>query len=233
MGLGFWILYLALEPFARRRWPQMLITWTRAFSGRWRDPLVACDVLLGAAVGTAAGLILGPGRVLLPIWLGIPAHPPHLLDRGGPINVGSSVAWILSDTVYSIVWVLGIVFLLVLVRSVVRLNWLAGVIVTLLYLGNYLSSPSLGLTLTLAALSVGIIVAVVVRYGVLAAVVAESFRHLFGYRIYASQPSSWAFYTALIAAAIAAGLAWWATRTALGGRPLFGNPAVQEKPATS
>ena len=160
--------------------------------------------------------------------LGVPGYPPHLLTVGGPVEVGSFLAWILSDTVYSIVWVLGIVFLLVLVRSVVRLNWLAGAIVTLLYVGNYLSSPSLGLTLPLSALSIGIVVAVVVRYGVLAAVVAEAFRHLFGYRIYSSDPSNWAFYTALIAVAIAMGLAWWGTKTALAGRSLFGEAAAEK-----
>jgi hypothetical protein len=226
MALGFWIIYVALEPVARRRWPQMLISWTRAFAGRWRDPLVGRDALIGAVVGAAAGLILGPGRVLLPMRLGVPGYPPHLLTVGGPIDIGSFLAWTLSDTVYSVVWVLGIVFLLILVRSVVRLNWLAGVVVTLLYVGNYLSSPSLGLTLPLGALSIGIVVAVVVRYGVLAAVVAEAFRHLFGYRIYSSDPSNWAFYTAVLAVAIAVAAAWWGARTALAGRPLFGEASA-------
>jgi len=228
MALGFWIMYLALEPFARRRWPEMLISWTRAFSGRVADPLVGRDALIGAAIGAAAGLILGPGRVLLPMRLGFPGYPPHILDLEGPIRLGSSLAWILSDTVYSVIWVLGIVFLLVVARSVVRSSWLAGLIVTLLYVGNYLGSPSPALTLSLAALSIGIVVAVVVRYGVLAAVIAESFRRLFGYRIYSSDPSHWAFYTAVIAVAIAVALAWWATNTALAGRSLFGGEADLE-----
>ena len=55
-GLIYWILYAALEPFARRRWPEMLISWQRALSGRWRDPLVGRDALIGAVVGTVAGL---------------------------------------------------------------------------------------------------------------------------------------------------------------------------------
>jgi hypothetical protein len=36
-----WVLYMALEPYVRRRWPQCLITWTRVLSGGTRDPLVA------------------------------------------------------------------------------------------------------------------------------------------------------------------------------------------------
>jgi hypothetical protein len=37
--------YLAMEPFVRRIWPTALISWTRAVSGGWRDPLVGRDLL--------------------------------------------------------------------------------------------------------------------------------------------------------------------------------------------
>src|SRR5262249_47630 len=80
MAVGNWVIYLALEPFARGRWPQMLIAWTRALSGGWRDPLVGRDVLVGAALGVAMGLILGPARVLLPPLLHLPGPPPHPFD---------------------------------------------------------------------------------------------------------------------------------------------------------
>jgi hypothetical protein len=44
-----WMLYLAIEPSVRRRWPQILVDWTRLFSGDWRDPLVARNTLIGCA----------------------------------------------------------------------------------------------------------------------------------------------------------------------------------------
>ena len=47
-----WITYLAIEPFVRRRWPKVLVSWTRLLSGEWRDPLVARDALIGFAFGT-------------------------------------------------------------------------------------------------------------------------------------------------------------------------------------
>ncbi|MEP6995983.1 MAG: serine/threonine-protein kinase, partial [Acidobacteriota bacterium] len=111
MGAGFWVIYMALEPFARRRWPEMLVSWTRAISGRWRDPLVGRDLLIGAVVGTALGLLLGPLRVLLPLKLGIPAMP-HALDEKTPTTPGLAVAWLISTFVFSSFWVLGLVFLL-------------------------------------------------------------------------------------------------------------------------
>lgn len=48
-----WAMYLAAEPFVRRLWPQSLISWARLLSGRWRDPRVGRDLLIGAATGAA------------------------------------------------------------------------------------------------------------------------------------------------------------------------------------
>src|SRR5262249_43869819 len=38
-----WLAYLGLEPYVRRRWPTMLISWSRALAGNFRDPLVGRD----------------------------------------------------------------------------------------------------------------------------------------------------------------------------------------------
>ena len=43
--------YLGLEPFVRRRWPGRLVGWARLLAGRWQDPRVGRDVLIGAATG--------------------------------------------------------------------------------------------------------------------------------------------------------------------------------------
>jgi len=74
-------LYLALEPFARRRWPQQLVSWTRLLHGDWRDPLVGRDVLAGCATGVA-GACLVHLAVVAPTWVRrpqevffIPGHP--------------------------------------------------------------------------------------------------------------------------------------------------------------
>ncbi len=45
------LVYLALEPAVRARWPHSLMTWNRLLAGRWRDPQVASHVLIGAAIG--------------------------------------------------------------------------------------------------------------------------------------------------------------------------------------
>ncbi|HEY6931469.1 MAG TPA: serine/threonine-protein kinase, partial [Thermoanaerobaculia bacterium] len=231
MGIGFWMLYLALEPFARRRWPEMLISWTRALSGEWRDPLVGRDLLLGAAAGIATGLILGPIRVLLPPRLGIPGPLPHAFDLGAPVNAGSAVAWLLSAALFSAFWVLGIVMVLIVARRLVRRGWLAGLLVTFIFAGSYLGGGVV--TLSLGLVSVGILIFVTVRFGVLPAIVLETCRRIFGYRIVSNDPSHWTFYAGMIAVAGVLVLAYWATKTALAGRPLFSGLGLEEKAATA
>ncbi len=135
--------------------------------------------------------------------------------------------------VFSSFWVLGLVFLLALARLLVRRGWLAGLIVTLLYTANFVGGYGLAVTIPLALLSVGILVATTVRFGVLAAVAMETCRRIFGYRIYSSDPSNWMFYAGMIAVAGLLVLAWWATKTALAGQPLFGGLALEEKAATA
>ena len=48
--------YLALEPYVRRFWPDSLLGWSRLMAGHIRDPRVGRDVLAGAVFGVALGL---------------------------------------------------------------------------------------------------------------------------------------------------------------------------------
>jgi hypothetical protein len=70
-----WVLYIALEPYVRRRWPATLVSWSRLLAGGFRDPLVGRDMLIGcfsAATTTAIGRLLW----FIPFWLGhLPPQP--------------------------------------------------------------------------------------------------------------------------------------------------------------
>jgi hypothetical protein len=52
------VVYLALEPYFRRRYPELLVSWTRLLNGRVRDPLVGRDHLWGVLAGLAVCLVL-------------------------------------------------------------------------------------------------------------------------------------------------------------------------------
>ena len=54
--MAAWLTYLGIEPFLRRRWPHRLIAWTRLLDGRFADPLVGRELLLGFPVAAAIAL---------------------------------------------------------------------------------------------------------------------------------------------------------------------------------
>jgi hypothetical protein len=61
LGAGFfWMVYMALEPYVRRRWPQSMTAWSRLLGGAVRDSVVGGNLLIGAAFGVAtSGVFLG------------------------------------------------------------------------------------------------------------------------------------------------------------------------------
>src|SRR6185295_4768495 len=64
-----WVLYVALEPFVRKRWPMWIISWSRLLAGDFRDPLIGRDVLVGAVAGLGMSLIVVLAYVF-PRWIG-------------------------------------------------------------------------------------------------------------------------------------------------------------------
>ena len=42
-GVLLWTIYVALEPYVRKHWPQVLVSWTNLLAGRLGDPVVGRD----------------------------------------------------------------------------------------------------------------------------------------------------------------------------------------------
>ena len=72
---AMWLLYIALEPYVRRNWPQTIISWTRLTAGRLRDPLVGRDLVTGVVMGMAWILVFEAG-VLFRMRTGAPPQLP-------------------------------------------------------------------------------------------------------------------------------------------------------------
>ncbi len=172
----------------------------------------------------ATGLILGPVRVLLPMRLGIPGPAPHAFAEGAPVNPGLVVAWLISSGVLSAFWVLGIVFLLILARGVVRSRLARRPRRDPLLLGDLPGRLRTGRDASARVPLHG-------NSGGRRRSASESSPRSSprpagassATRIYSSDPSSWIFYAGMIAVAAVLALAYWATKTALAGRPLFGS----------
>jgi serine/threonine protein kinase len=67
-GGAMWMLYLAIEPWIRRNWPQAIISWSRLVSGQLRDPVVGRDILFGVAFGTLWLVIFQVSNIPLSRW---------------------------------------------------------------------------------------------------------------------------------------------------------------------
>jgi serine/threonine protein kinase len=124
-----WVLYLALEPYVRRNWPQMIISWTRLISGRFRDPLVGRDLLFGILLGISWVFVFAVGSFFL-IRAG---DRPQLANAEFLQGFREAVALGLLNIVSSIQTTLIFFFLLVLLRVLVKNRWVAAVLFALLF----------------------------------------------------------------------------------------------------
>lgn len=129
VGAFAWLAYLAIEPSVRRRWPHVLISWTRLLSGQWRDPLIGRDLLLGSAAGLILSLPQHLSR-LLSVWRTVPpARPtaPHWETFEGATAALGDVLHVATEAVF-----VGVVVLLLLfiARMIVR-NQKAAVILVI------------------------------------------------------------------------------------------------------
>jgi hypothetical protein len=116
-ALQVWLLYIALEPLARRQWPQMLIAWKRLLSGRTRDPLVGREVLVGAAAGTAASLLHS---------LSFFSSPPHSYRLPwATSSLREALFTPFVDAYSAVLYGMSFLFVLVLLRAFLRNRWLA------------------------------------------------------------------------------------------------------------
>src|SRR5262249_13103236 len=114
-----WILYVALEPLVRRRWPDLLISWTRLLSGELRDPLVGRDALVGLLFGGVISIVTHLGN-RLPAWANVAdvtTIPPANRSLGPPEALVGSIFFFAA---LSILQALAIMALLILSQLVLR-----------------------------------------------------------------------------------------------------------------
>ncbi|HEY6970483.1 MAG TPA: serine/threonine-protein kinase [Candidatus Angelobacter sp.] len=123
------VLYLSLEPYVRRHWPQTLISWSRLLMGQVRDPLVGRDIVFGVILG-AFWLLLLQVRFLVLMRMGAPpTFYSSLYFSGMRMAFG---AWLLNIP-GSIQGTLLFFFLLFVLRVLLRREWLAGVVFVALW----------------------------------------------------------------------------------------------------
>jgi hypothetical protein len=132
---SIWIFYLALEPYVRRIWPETIISWSRLLGGKWFDPLVARDVLIGSAIG-AFTAVLSALDMLIPRWLGFPAPLPSLGDSTRMLGSLTSYSTLFSGAIQALYIALILLLLLVLMRMALRRKLLVFAAFTTLFVAG-------------------------------------------------------------------------------------------------
>ena len=214
--MAFWVVYLALEPIVRRRWPDTLASWNRLLAGRFSDPLLGRDLLLGVLGGIALALCELTGRALTRIDSVQFVVPPELL-LGGWVAAGGVVRS-LSSVLPAFVMLL----LLALLRQLLGRQWLATLIALALsvVLFGDVSSPG-GLAVSLPF--VGLVIGILSRLGLLAAAVALTVHHLLAHSFLTTHLTAWYADSAVAGLMVSLALAAWGlyatTRHPGGGAP--------------
>jgi serine/threonine-protein kinase len=127
-GMMLWLAYLALEPWVRRLSPWRWIGWSRLLEGKWRDPLVGRDVLLGVlgAVGASIVAWLFQG---VPTWLGWSVHYWPVWEA--PFTEGAGD--ILMEVQFRLLVSLRQFFFFFILFLICRRNWIAAALVLIIW----------------------------------------------------------------------------------------------------
>jgi serine/threonine-protein kinase len=229
-GGMLWMLYLALEPYARRFWPDGLIGWTRLWSGRVRDPRIGRDILVGSALG-AGVIVLDFLHAAAPRLLGrapaVPALGRDVSSLAGPAYL--IPGW--SQQIFgSMQTALLVVMLFVGLRLIVRRTWFAvviGVMVSLFATTN--TTPPGDVWWTYAAVQlaiVGVLTLAIFRYGLLVTTVVLIVDNIPTSVPIVAQPA-WAAMPGNLSMALVVALACFGYYAARAGQPLFGKLEVE------
>jgi len=120
-----WMIYLALEPYVRRIWPETIISWSRILAGRIADPLVGAHVLIGMAIGVAY-MLIDQFKNMVPEWLGRAPALPRVDVKVRMLAFNSPLSTLLLTMIEAVAASLLCLLLLVLLRLILRGKWLAG-----------------------------------------------------------------------------------------------------------
>jgi hypothetical protein len=237
-GVGFvllqstlvWLFYLAVEPYARRLRPSTLVSWTRLLGGGLADPVVGRDTLVGLAWAVAFVLLVPVFR-LLPAWLGQAVPEPML----GWVEALQGTRFLLAALVKlatsSILFSLGVLLLFVLIRLLLRSDLLATAGIAAFAVTTSLLAAGDARWMAAAVAVVWAVswIALLLRFGLLAAIVGLLANEVLESLPLTTDLSSWTAAPTLLAVPLVGLLAAAAFRSAAGGtglrRALAGDPA--------
>ena len=214
-----WGLYMALEPYVRRLWPQTIISWSRLISGRVRDPLVGRDALYGVMLGLLWAVIYETRVTFAMAHLGI---PPQMFPTDHLLGVRHTLGNVVARVPDAIQNTLIFFIVLVALRYLLKKPWAAGVaFVALAILLRSLGSRHPALEVVTAFFIEGIAAFALVRYGLITLAVASFVGNAVANAPVTFDFSRWYAPNAMSVPIVVLALAGWAFWTALAGQTLI------------
>ena len=215
-----WLLYVALEPFVRKKWPGWIISWSRLLSGDYRDPLVGRDLLIGSVAGASLIVIAGVGRIA-PNYIG-QATPPPVTPATSVLDLVLFFRRFAEQLSAGLFLGFICVFLLLVFVAVLRSEMLSLITLGILFtIMAMLISDSTLIMLPFSAVSTFLILFVLRRYGLLATVAAFFVAHLYVFFPMTTDLTSWYAREFTIALVICVLLGVYAAYTSVGGAKAF------------
>ena len=213
-----WMLYLALEPWVRRHWPQTIISWSRLLSGQARDPLVGRDILFGVILGVIWILVFQV-RFFFMMRLGAsPGLYSTAALAGGREALG---AWLLQVP-QSILGTLEFFFLLLGLKVLLRKDWIAAfVFVAIFAVPRSLQSSYAAVEMPALIIVYAIAVLIVFRFGLVPLACAIFTVNLLANVPFSADFSAWYMTSSTLALLSVVALAGWGFYHSLGGEPLW------------
>jgi serine/threonine-protein kinase len=217
-----WLVYLALEPAVRARWPHSIVTWNRVLAGRWLDAQVGSDILLGAAVGAGLWAVFKAVTVL-----GMNSNEPSSWDASLLALLGTR-QWIASQAInLGEALRLGLFGFLAIfgLRRLLRNDLLAAVAASLLFTlqeGQVMRAHDWVGIAAFFVFLYACLIFVLLRFGLVATIVAVFFANGVNIIVLGGDWKGWYTASSLATLAIFLGIAVFAFWRSLGGRELIG-----------
>jgi hypothetical protein len=213
-----WMLYLALEPWVRRRWPQTIISWSRLLSGQFRDPLVGRDILFGVMLGVLWILIFQIRSIPMMHMGASPGLYSTEYLVGGRLALDQ---W-LRQIPTSIMGTLQFFFLLLGLKVILRKDWLAALaFVGIFALPRGFSSSYPAVDLPAWILIYAIAVLIVFRFGLVPLACAIFTVNMLANVPFSADFSVWYMSTSILALLSVVALAGWGFYQSLGNEMLW------------
>jgi len=220
--------YIAFEPLVRKRWPRVLISWTRMLAGRFHDRRVGRDILVGAVAGVAV-VFIRESEFFATRWFGASRPVPYSTALDGLGSWNQFVSLVLFVHIESLTLGLALLLILLVLRIALRTSWIA-VLASVLFVlpatvvaANHLEFEVLQGILVAAAL-----VFVLLRFGLVALLTLTFVANATMRLPITLNPSDWYIDRSVIVLLCFSALAVYGFHASFGGHSIFGHKLLDD-----